>query len=655
MSSPGYDRPATDDLIVGEVLGRYRVLSILQRGGMGEICLAEDLGNPGHQVVVKRVLDDLVADDAYLAMFVDEARLMARLDHPNIVRVLDTPMVRGTTCLVMEFVPGRSVAQLLRRTREDAARIPPTIALHIMAEALDGLHFAHTARDERGRPLGIVHRDVSPGNILVSFQGKVKITDFGIAKSKLSMVATSVGMVKGTTRYLSPEQIRSGDVTPRSDLFASAAVLVEMLTGVALFDRGQVPPTLLAIVKGQRKRVDEVLPFSSPELSGLLEQALALSPIHRPVNAADMAAALRRIAPTLGAPVTAAELGAYLERLFPGRTAVPVGAAATAPTGATYLVEAALNTEDLLMGTSQSGARPLDAREFEGAPPAPRSPHQPILVGRGSEPSRSLLEVDGAKARSAPDGPSGPALDVMDALEEAAQALADQSAARAEAKPVAPAPRVSAPRPPPTPPPSDPEVGVSDSAAEADAFQISAASAPAQAARAVDVRSFVLGALFGAAFAGLGVSWAINARPPPPPPPEAQAPLPAEPAAEAPTPPEPAPAAPTPPPEPVLTPTVAEAAPEEVDAGPEEAAVAPGYITITRPPGAKITVDETRYRVPMRRVEIPAGRHRVVITKRRFQREVEVELAPGQHLDLTRPEIQVVDEAPDGGASESTQ
>ncbi|MCB9647884.1 MAG: serine/threonine protein kinase [Deltaproteobacteria bacterium] len=612
LSDPGYDRPATDDLIVGEILGRYRVLSILQRGGMGEICLAEDTSAPDHQVVIKRVLDDLVADEAYLTMFRDEARLMARLDHPNIVRVLDTPVVKGTTCLVMEFVPGRSVAQLLRRTSEDASRIPPTIALHIMAEALEGLHCAHTAKDERGRPLGIVHRDMSPGNILVSFKGDVKITDFGIAKSKLSIVATSVGMVKGTTRYLSPEQIRGGEVTPRSDLFACAALLVEMLSGIAIFDRGQVPPTLLAIVKGQRKAVDELLPFQAPDLAVLLEQALALSPVHRPASAAEMAASLRALAPTLGPPVTPADLGAYLARLFP-RTGTPIAPSASSPTGATYLVESALATEDLV-GPSQSGARPLDAREFDRPTPAP------VILGSPVDPARPLLTPErlGAISRPvpaptpAPPPPEEQPLDVLGAMDDAVQALVELSAARAQARQDVSAPARATP---------DPEAGVSDSAAEADAFALSNAAIPVAAWR-LDMRSLGLGLVGGAAVAAL-VAWALSGRDPEP----------AERVVELPVVEVPAPAR--------------EGGGEDTDVRPEVATSTArgevGFITVTRPAGGTVAVDGQRYKVPLRRAEVSAGTHRVVISKRRFQREVEVVLAPGQHLDLTRAEIQVVD------------
>jgi len=619
---------ATSDLTVGEALGPYTLLAVLQRGGMGELFVAEDTENEGRRVVIKRLLEDFVEDESYLAMFRDEARIMSQLQHDNVVRVLATPVLRGSMCLVMELVPGRSVAQILTQTRAQATRIPPRLAVYVMSQALRGLHYAHTAVDETGQALELVHRDVSPGNLLVSFDGQVKVTDFGIAKSKLSVVATSVGVVKGTTRYLSPEQIRGANVTAQADVFACAAVLTEMLTGEAVFDRGQVPPTLLAIVKGQRPPISDLLPFDAPDLAMVLEQALALGPVHRPASAQAMADALDALLPQLGPTVQPADLGDYLATLFPDR--VPGGDPTKGgPLGATYLLDAEQQQEASLptaaVAGSMPGAAPLDATEFEGRPLA--AAQGALLGARGSDPSRPLFEPDAATSNVT----TRKQLNFVDEVEAAARELE-----------VAPA------SPPARPTPAE-EPGVSDSAVEADAFQVS------NHTRAVPAPRFAWSTFFmGSLAGGLAVFalMTLTQQSPPSVPGGVQAP----PVAPTPAAPPPVPLA--------VTPTqsapirmqpiaVSDAPPPELpsESAPELAVQAePGYLTIKRPRRARVTIHSRdgvlKRRVPLRRFQMPAGPLRVQITRGKMKREVEVQLQPGQHLDLTRSQIRVLEEGP---------
>ncbi len=309
--------PFGNDELVGSTFGRYRILSVIQRGGMGEIFLAE-LVDKGIRVVLKRLLADHDDDDRYVEMFRQEAEVMSQLDHPNIVKVLDVPIIDSKQCLAMEFVRGRNVQQVMRRCRSMGSRMDARIAVHIMSKVLNGLHEAHSVRLPDGSPMDLVHRDVKPGNVLVSFAGDVKITDFGIAKSNMHSRNTTVGVVKGTTRYLSPEQIRGDAATARSDIFSCASVLVEMLTDSPLFDRGSVAPTLLAIVSGEREPVEKLLPFRAPQLVDAIERALCLRPEDRYATAKEFRQALMASSRVLGARVRDDDVGSFLRQLFQG-------------------------------------------------------------------------------------------------------------------------------------------------------------------------------------------------------------------------------------------------------------------------------------------------------------------------------------------------
>lgn len=347
--------------LVGRTFGSYHVLSLIQRGGMGEIYLA-DLEPQKIKVVLKRLQDAHTADERYVEMFRNEAAVMSGLEHPNIVKVLGVPVIENCQCLVMEFVRGRNLQQVLKRLRKLGRALPPPLAVHLMRKVLLGLHEAHQASFPDGRPLKLVHRDVKPGNILISFAGDTKITDFGIAKSAMQNRHTTAGVVKGTVRYLSPEQIRSEDVSLHSDLFSCASVLVEILTDQPLFDRGAVAPTLMAILNNERAPIDELLPFRCPELSEVLERALSPRPERRHGSALELSQALGQAGRSLGRTVGADELGALLRQLFQGSD----HAARHVPSGddVTYLIA---NDAPSTGGRNLSlvrGSQPLDADAF---------------------------------------------------------------------------------------------------------------------------------------------------------------------------------------------------------------------------------------------------------------------------------------------------
>lgn len=297
---------------------RYKLVASIDRGGMGELFLAElhDPKAAPRYVVVKRLLADLLDDEKYIKMFVAEADVMSKLNHPNIVRVFDTPLIDGMQCLAMEYVRGRNVQQILARLAELDKTMEPSIVLRIMSQVLRGLDYAHNFRLADGTPLNLVHRDVTPGNVLVSFDGDVKLTDFGIAKHEMSAVSTTVGIVKGKARYLAPEQILGEKASPRSDIFSSASVVVEMLTGYPVFDRGSVPKTLYAIVNGERDDLEHILDFRAPLLVQVVNRALAKDPRGRLQTAKELAEGLEAAARLLGKPHDKEAVGTYLRNLY---------------------------------------------------------------------------------------------------------------------------------------------------------------------------------------------------------------------------------------------------------------------------------------------------------------------------------------------------
>ncbi len=616
---------ATEDphaLLPGQVYGRYRIVSSLQKGGMGEVVLAEDLESSpsGRRVVIKRLLEDFVDDETYLQMFREEARITSRLEHHNIVQVLDTPILQGNMCLALEFVPGKNLVQLMRAEKARGTKTPRHFAVHIMEQALRGLHYAHTAVDDDGTPLELVHRDVSPGNILASFEGKVKITDFGIAKSSASVASTTVGMVRGTTRYLSPEQIRAGKVNLQSDLFACAVILVEMLTGESLFDRGAIPPTLLAIVRGQRPPVAEVLGLEMPTLNAVLGSALSTQPELRPSSAAEFADVLLGAGHELGEPVSPLDLGRYLLELFPDSAASRAGSSGAH--GATYLVEVG-DPQQIVVGAPlrppRSGAQPLNADEFEsatGEAPAP---------ARATPSQRRVsltVPVNSSDIEWEQTDPHRAAVDLMDEVSDAQRELSEAERRLIRAGPIDVEGRG----------PTEDVDPMSESQAVADAFEKTGNLDPPRARWPLFVAGIAVGA------AGMAFVW-FSKDPPRPgvvdlPPPARVSTTRAQATDEQPV-------------VPVVSATVAEQVKEtDEEAATESSTTVSGYVTVKKPKGARVYVDGVRLskRVPIVKFPVQPGLRKVVIKRRKFRRVIEVAVDKNQHLDLSRERIVTLEE-----------
>jgi serine/threonine-protein kinase len=277
------------------MLGRYRLLARLGEGGMAELFVAEMSGVEGFSrtFVLKRLRPELATQQDAVAQFVDEARLQASLVHSNIVPVFDFGMAGSQYFMTQEYIVGRDLARLMLRHHERGGRgLLPEIAFFIAHEILQALAYAHDTRDKNGLAMGIVHRDVSAGNVMVSFQGEVKLSDFGIVKSNRRVSQTQVGMVKGNANFMSPEQARGHAVDRRSDLFSLGLLLYYCLTGELLYWGDNDLETLYRAANGPTAE-DVALIAALPEPAGpILERALALDPAQRYQSAEEFGEAL---------------------------------------------------------------------------------------------------------------------------------------------------------------------------------------------------------------------------------------------------------------------------------------------------------------------------------------------------------------------------
>ena len=272
-------------------LGPYRLLERLGTGGMAEVFLAEKQGPGGFElrVALKRMLPHLGDDRDCVAMFLDEARIAAKLSHPNVVRIYDIESLQGRYFIAMEYVDGATLADLIRVARQQGGVLPLGVSAAVTVSMLRALRYAHALKDRHGRRLRLVHRDVKPGNLLVSRQGEVKLGDFGIARAEFRLYRTEPGHARGTLPYMAPE-LWHGQVAPAADLFSAGAVIYEMVTGEVAFPEGAaaspfVPPT-------------DRRPELPSGLDTFLERALAREPASRFATAEAMGEAfLRSIAP----------------------------------------------------------------------------------------------------------------------------------------------------------------------------------------------------------------------------------------------------------------------------------------------------------------------------------------------------------------------
>ncbi len=295
------------------IVGRYALYAQIAAGGMASVHLGRLLGQAGFSrtVAIKRLHAHLARDPEFVSMLLDEARLAARIRHPNVVSTLDVVALGGELLVVMEYVHGEALSRLLRKLRHNNMRVPPEIASALVTGVLHGLHAAHEATSEAGEPLLIIHRDVSPQNIIVGVDGSARVLDFGVAKAAGRLQETKDGQLKGKIRYMAPEQLKRGDIDRAADIYATSVVLWESLTGRRLFDDENEWKIADAILEGAHEPPSKYAPEVTPALDAVVMRGLAVSRSERYTSALLMGEALEEAA----RPATVRQVAAWVEKL----------------------------------------------------------------------------------------------------------------------------------------------------------------------------------------------------------------------------------------------------------------------------------------------------------------------------------------------------
>jgi hypothetical protein len=370
------------------VVGRYVLCGEIGAGGMATVHVGRIVGAAGfsRRVAIKRLHAHVASDPSFLAMFVDEARLASRIHHPNVVATLDVVSRDGELFVVMEYIEGVSLSELLREAARRGARMPLPVALAIGVGVLDGLHAAHEAQGDGGEKLGLVHRDVSPQNVLVGVDGVPRLIDFGVAKATGRLQTTREGQLKGKIAYMAREQLDRTEIDRRADVYAASVVLWEMLAGRRLFVADTEAQIVTLVLGGAHEPPSAHAPDVEPELDRIVMRGLALDASERFATAHEMALAIREVA----TPATAVEVGEWVRVM------------------AEDALEArSARVTELLRGTLPGVAVPTAAAE---APRAPRERRRRpaaivafaclLLAGTGA--AIALQQARGVSPRKAP-------------------------------------------------------------------------------------------------------------------------------------------------------------------------------------------------------------------------------------------------------------
>jgi serine/threonine-protein kinase len=285
---------------------------------MAEIYRAKtfDANGYAHLVAVKRVLAHLAEDDDFIQMLVDEAKIAGLLKHSNIARVYEFARAHGEYFIAMEHVDGKDLRTILERCRQQQRPVPPQHTAWIASEVAAALHAAHTAVDRSGQPLRIVHRDVSPSNVICAYTGEVKLCDFGIAKATLSKVNTKTGVIKGKVKYMSPEQALGRRLDHRSDIFSLGSCMYEMLTRVPPFTATNEMDLLIKVRDARYRPVSELAPGVPPELEAITDKCLARSRANRYQTTQHVREALRGFLKKYMPNYSRSYLGRYVRKMF---------------------------------------------------------------------------------------------------------------------------------------------------------------------------------------------------------------------------------------------------------------------------------------------------------------------------------------------------
>ncbi len=305
-----------------QVFGRYLLLKRLSRGGMGEIFLAKLGEIQGFEklVIIKKILPHLVADEEFIKRFIDEAKVAIKLNHANIAPVFEVGKVEGEYFLALQYVEGRDLRRMISRLREESARLPTDLCLYMVRELANGLAYAHRRNDDEGNPLALVHCDISPPNVMASFDGEVKIIDFGIAKSALRIAGSNPNVGFGKFGYMAPEQLlRGGVIDRRTDIYAAGVVLYELLTGERLFqfkEGTEYREMARAVTQGKFQSPSVRDSLIDPELNAICMKALATKKENRYQIAEDFRDALQAKLYHLSPTISADSLAHYMRGLF---------------------------------------------------------------------------------------------------------------------------------------------------------------------------------------------------------------------------------------------------------------------------------------------------------------------------------------------------
>jgi len=393
----------------GSRLDRYEIVRAVAQGGMGAVWLGRFAGAHGFakQVAIKTILPEFAADRRFHGMFLDEARISSRLEHANVAQILDLGEHEGTLYIAFEWVEGSSVEQICRIAERRGRPVPLPILLRIVADACAGLHAAHELTDERGERLQVVHRDVTPDNILVRGDGCVKVIDFGVAKAKDRIAGdTRSGLVKGTPEYMAPEQACGNAVDRRADVWSLGAVLYRALAGGPPFPtRDELAAFIVA------KRDIGPLPPAVPEpVRAIVSEAMQRFPGDRYATAEDLRRALDAAMIATGAAVSPPEVAAYLKELTPAAVSASPSEVKTAPLAPSVAGDApsvagdAPSAESALPYASTELAKRASDREAEPRP-RPAAPSSARVAGaEDGEPIRASAERARAARRGAQAG-----------------------------------------------------------------------------------------------------------------------------------------------------------------------------------------------------------------------------------------------------------
>ena len=307
-----------------ETYGNYQLIKRLAMGGMAQIFLARQHGPEGFEklLVVKRILPHLAENQEFVRMFLDEARIAARLNHPNVVQIFNLGAQDDSYFIAMEYIHGDDLRKVFKRAERLGLEMPVALVCRVITEVCSGLDYAHKKADANGKPLGIVHRDISPQNILLTFEGRVKIVDFGIAKAADQATVTRSGVLKGKYSYMSPEQAAGQrGLDGRSDIFALGVIFYELLTGTRLFKRSSDMATLQAVADCQVTPPSQVNPKLPADLDAIVMKALARNPEDRYGEAVQLQLALEDWLVAHQLPSSSAHMAAFMQELYAERLA----------------------------------------------------------------------------------------------------------------------------------------------------------------------------------------------------------------------------------------------------------------------------------------------------------------------------------------------